>query len=111
MFLVFHLSLDWGFWWSLLATVLTVAAFRGSVDLVTRRYIPWPSLFEEESPEAMEADIVARRRVHAWRRVSFWVIYVGGFIAIVTTIAWLIMSSSADPGETVAWTEPLTSLL
>src|SRR5690242_5423832 len=36
---------DWGPVGTIAATFGTVAAFRGFVDLVTRRFIPWPSLF------------------------------------------------------------------
>lgn len=107
VFAVFYLSLDWGMGWSLLATALSVAAFRGAVDLLTRRYIPWPSLFGEDSSELKEEDVVARRRAHAWRRVAFWLIYVGGSAAVIVTIAWLIMRRSADPDETVGWFAPL----
>ncbi len=106
VFLVFYLSLDWALGWSLLGTLVAVACFRGAVDLVTRRYIPWPTLFGEESVEIKEADLVARRRLHAWRRVSFWVFFVGGTI----TVAWLIMRATADAGESVGWFAPLARL-
>ena len=111
VFLVYHFSLGWGLGWSALATLLSVAAFRGMVDLWTRRFIPWPSLFGEESAEAKEADLVARRRLHAWRRVSFWTVFIGGFGGGITTIVWLIMRSTAAAGETVTWFDPVTRMV
>ena len=42
-------------------------AFRGIVDLVIRRMIPWPSLFGTEDARLREEDIVNRRRSWTWR--------------------------------------------
>lgn len=106
IFLVFYVQIELGLGWSVLATLLTVAALRGSVDLITRRYIPWPSLFGSEGRSLKEADIVARRRIHAWRRVMFWGLFFGGLL----TIAWIIARALADPGESVSWLDPLLEL-
>ena len=54
---------------SLAGTFFAVIAFRGVVDLVFRRSIPWPSLFGVESRQLREEDVVDRRRVWFWR---FW---------------------------------------
>ena len=50
-------------------TILAVAAFRGLLDLIFRRFIPWPSLFGIDNAELREEDVVTRRRVWFWR---FW---------------------------------------
>src|SRR5581483_8390139 len=60
-----------------LARVATVVAvltspaayffFRGVVDLVIRRLIPWPSLFGTEDARLREEDVVNRRRAWTWR--------------------------------------------
>src|SRR5947207_4875335 len=39
----------WAWWKAVLITGLIVIGFRGFVDLVFRRMIPWPSLFGLES--------------------------------------------------------------
>src|SRR2546423_11416031 len=52
--------------YALLLTVIEVAAFRGLMDILFRRYIKTPSLFGEESQELRESDVVARRRVAFW---------------------------------------------
>jgi cell division protease FtsH len=67
-FVWFHQSIGWGVWWSLLATFFCVIAFRGLIDVVMRRLIPWPSLFGTDSAELREEDVVNRRRGWYWSR-------------------------------------------
>jgi len=71
---------------SLLLTALVVVGFRGLVDLVIRRLIPWPSLFGTEETRLREEDVVNRRRAWTWRfyyRVAI-------FLAGITTIVYLV---------------------
>ena len=51
------------------ARSLVVVGFRGLVDLIIRRLIPWPSLFGTDDARLREEDIVNRRRAWTWR---FW---------------------------------------
>jgi ATP-dependent Zn protease len=51
---------------SILLTVLAVLVFRGLVEVVVRKWIPWPSLFNAEEG-LKEDDLVARRRYWYWR--------------------------------------------
>ena len=44
-----------------------VAAFRGLIDVVVRRLLPWPSMYGADD-ELAEEDVVARRRVWFWRK-------------------------------------------
>jgi len=67
VFTWFYLHQQLDFRYALLLTVIEVAAFRGLVDLLFRRFIETPSLFGVESEALREADIVARRRVSFWR--------------------------------------------
>jgi len=53
--------------WAIVATILSVAAFRGLLDLLFHRFIEWPSLFGIDNAELREEDVVARRRVWFWR--------------------------------------------
>jgi cell division protease FtsH len=69
LLLVLREEQGWPWHWAIIATVVGVAAFRGGVDLLFRRSIPWPSLFGIDSREAREEDVVNRRRVWFWR---FW---------------------------------------
>ncbi len=77
-----HLS----FWPAIGATIGTVIGFRGLVDLVIRRLIPWPSLFGTEETRLREEDIVNRRRAWTWR--FFFRIAI--FYASITTIVYLV---------------------
>ena len=56
-------------------------AFRGLVDLMTRRMLPWPSLYGTDDADLKEEDVVNRRRASFWR---FWFRFFV-FFAIVFT--------------------------
>ena len=84
---------------SLLLTALCVIAFRGLVDLLTRRMIPWPSLFGTEDSRLREEDVVNRRRSWTWR--FFFRLLLT--IVILFTIIWFWRWLTADPGQTVTW--------
>ncbi len=75
-FLVLYDSNHLGLLASLLLTALAVVLFRGLVEVVARRFLPWPSLYGAGA-ELKEADIVARRRYWYWRskyrRLPIWV--------------------------------------
>ena len=75
----------WAWYWSILAALGAVIAFRGVVDLVFHRVIPWPSLFGLESPQLREEDVVAHRRVWFWRfwlKVAITVVVIGLLAAL-----------------------------
>ena len=72
-----HEGLD--FRYAFLLTVIEVAAFRGLIDVIFRRFIPWPSLFGAEE-SLREEDVVARKRVWFWRRWFsrlLWLVVIG----------------------------------
>ncbi|HTX32432.1 MAG TPA: AAA family ATPase [Solirubrobacteraceae bacterium] len=88
-----HLGLSLG--WALLATVGSVIAFRGLIDVVSRRLLPWPSMYGVKR-EVAEEDVVARRRTWFWRRLYRFVIIVavvlfaiGGIIALAGHHTWI----------------------
>lgn len=68
-FLIFYNLLGWNVTASLIVTAIAVAAFRGLVDVLTRRFIPYPNLFHEHGSGLKAADVSARRRMWFWR---FW---------------------------------------
>src|SRR5205823_9799196 len=51
-----HTGLSLG--WALAATALVAFAFRGLLDLVFRRFIPWPSLFATEDAQIRDEDVL-----------------------------------------------------
>jgi len=78
--------------WALIDTFLAVIAFRGIVDLIMRRLIPWPSLFGTEEARLREEDVVGRRRAWFWH----WWFRVARFFAIIITLVWVIRMARAD---------------
>jgi ATP-dependent Zn protease len=84
---------------SIAATVGVVIGFRGLVDLIIRRLIPWPSLFGTEETRLREEDIVNRRRAWTWR---FWfrtATFIGGFF----TLIFIYKLFTAPAGKHVTW--------
>jgi ATP-dependent Zn protease len=80
----------WPFWKALVVTLLIVVAFRGVVDLLFRRLIPWPSLFGLESQQHREEDVLGRRRAWFWH---FW-LRIGVTVALIVTVIWLFRGGS-----------------
>ncbi len=58
----------WPVWLTLVASFFAAIALRGTLDVLFRRFLPWPQLFGS-AEEDREGDVVARRRVWFW---SFW---------------------------------------
>src|SRR5256885_13091775 len=81
---------------SLILTVLVIIGFRGLVDLVIRRVIPWPSLFGTEEARLREEDVVNRRRAWTWRFYFRFGMWFFGFIALV----WLVRAAKHKPDAT-----------
>src|SRR4051812_39202998 len=53
--------------WALLATFAAVVMFRGLVDVIVRRMIPWPNLYNADQ-QLLDEDVIARRRAWYWRK-------------------------------------------
>jgi ATP-dependent Zn protease len=85
-FVWFHKQQGWSVGWSIAATIGTVAAFRGFIDIVLRRFIPWPSLFGTDDTRLREEDVVNRRRAWFWR---FWYRFASALLILITLI-WLV---------------------
>jgi ATP-dependent Zn protease len=95
----FHHQVGLGVGKSILITAVCVIAFRGLVDLLIRRTIPWPSLFGTEDARLREEDIVNRRRSWTWRFYFRVALIVSGFL----TLIFLIRYAQASPGTSVTW--------
>src|SRR5215471_7690716 len=65
-FVYLHKHHGWGIGWSIVGAIGMIAAFRGFIDLILRRFLPWPSLFGTEDPQLREEDVVNRRRASFW---------------------------------------------
>jgi ATP-dependent Zn protease len=96
IFVYLYKQENWPLGWSVVVTLVAIAAFRGVLDLVFARFIQWPSLFGVDSQELREEDVVARRRVSFWR---FWVrvfLLVAGLVLFVEALIHVVNISSAS---------------
>src|SRR3954454_2261969 len=85
LYLALDQRYDWTTWKTIAVTFLAAVAFRGTVDVITRRLIPWPSLFGDDETAAKQEDVVNRRRAWFWR---FWVRLFLIYSFIVTAV-WI----------------------
>ena len=90
LFIWFVKQNNWSWPTALLVTLGIVIVFRGFVDLLFRRLIPWPSLFGVESQTLRDEDVVGRRRAWFW---WFW-FRVAVLFVVVVTIVWLFSDDS-----------------
>jgi ATP-dependent Zn protease len=104
VFVWLHTTQDWSIGWSLIVTFLAVAAFRGLVDLITRRMIPWPSLYGTDDAGLREEDVVNRRRASFWR---FWFRLLV-FALVLLTASWFIRV--LIPGGSASWVDNATAV-
>jgi cell division protease FtsH len=95
-----EVGVRWG--WALFWTFFAVIAFRGLMDIVVRRFIPWPSLFGTDEPEAREEDVVNRRRAWYWSKWFRRITWVVGII----TVLWIFRL--AIPGGDMSWLGTIT---
>src|SRR5436309_1320266 len=93
----FHNREGWSIGWSLGATILVVVAFRGLVDLILRRFIPWPSLFGIDDERLREDDVLSRRRAWFWARRYRLGIWILGLL----TLIWLYRNKVK--GTSISW--------
>ena len=103
-FVWFHSVQDYSLGWSLFATFAIVIAFRGLIDLATRRLMPWPSLYGTDDATLKEEDVIARRRVSFWR---FWLKF-AVFVLVVFTAIWVVRL--LVPGGSTSWVESTTAI-
>jgi cell division protease FtsH len=103
IFLWLHEHEGTGTWWAIAWTFLIVIAFRGLVDLILRRLIPWPSLFGVEEDRVREEDVISRRRAWFWR---FWwrLVFI---IVLFLTVFWVIRLLL---GHSETWWDSVTVL-
>jgi ATP-dependent Zn protease len=89
-FVWFHQHSGYSVTKSIVLSFLVVIAFRGLLDLLFKRTIPWPSLFGTDDKRLREDDVVARRRAWTWQRLLQLAIW----IAVIITIFWLFRGGS-----------------
>jgi ATP-dependent Zn protease len=98
-FFFFHHHDGWSLRKSILVTFASIVVFRGLVDVLVRRVIPWPSLFGTDDARLREEDITNRRRAWTWRGWLRRVLRIAGLI----TVIYLIQTITAKSGSNITW--------
>ncbi len=88
VYLYIDRRLGWDWRWALIGTAFALIAFRGLVDVLFRRMIPWPSLFGTDETRLREDDVLARRRAWFWRKWTRRAV----LLAAAFTVGWLVLS-------------------
>src|SRR3954452_11913759 len=95
-FVILYQRNGWGMIAALVVTFLAVISFRGLIDVLARKVIPSPTLYNADKRMADE-DVIAKRRLWYWRtkyrRITYFVTFVAMVIGVVFFIQWL----SGDP--------------
>src|SRR5262245_44515144 len=104
-FLWLYLQRDWPLGWAIVVTFLLVIAYRGLLDVVLRRLIPWPSLFGQDEQQLRDEDVVNRRRAWYWSRKWHLAYLIALFITIVFLVELLI------PGGDDTWWGTATGMV
>jgi cell division protease FtsH len=106
-FLLLYFGVGWSALGAAIVTVFAVIAFRGLVDVLVRRVIPWPSLFGWEDGRLKERDISARRAAWFWQtfyRRLIWFVVIYGLLVVVI---WL---GNAILGDGISWADAATAI-
>ena len=80
VFLWAYIAKDWGVLWSVLFTIGAVAVVRGLIDVILRKFVPWPTLYGDDSEKRREADALDRNLP---RRLQTFVALYGSWIESV----------------------------
>jgi len=107
VFLWAYIAKDWGVLWSVLFTIGAVAVVRGLIDVILRKFVPWPTLYGDDSEKRREADALDRKRWWFWSRKLRFAIWV----VVIITILYGVRLLTATAGEEVTWLNTLTWML
>ena len=94
---------------ALILTILACVAFRGAIDLIVRKLIPWPSLFGTDDVALREEDIVNRRRWWTWNSVFKWTKRVSIVITFFFALQYLIHWWRGESPNPISWTGTATA--
>jgi ATP-dependent Zn protease len=104
-FLFLYVQRDWPLGWAIVVTFLAVIAYRGLLDIVLRRLIPWPSLFGADEQRLKDEDVVNRRRAWYWQK-RWKLAYL---IFLFMTVLWI--GALLIPGGETTWWGPTVDLV
>ena len=65
-FALLHYRFDWGLPWAILGAFAGIAIFRGGVDVLAHKLVPFPALYGADD-ELRQQDVISRRRHWYWK--------------------------------------------
>ncbi len=74
LYVLLHNRFEWTVFWSIVGAFAGIVIFRGAIDVLAHRLVPFPSLYGAEAT-LREEDVVSRRRHWYWKtklRRLFW---------------------------------------
>jgi ATP-dependent Zn protease len=96
LFVLLYERNGWRFLTALVVTLFAVIAFRGLVDVITRRVIPSPNLYGADKQLTAE-DVIAKRRTWYWRTKYRRLSYLITFALIVAGVISVIQYIGGNP--------------
>jgi ATP-dependent Zn protease len=85
VYVLLHNRFEWPTGWALLGAFAGIAIFRGAVDVIAHRFVPFPALYGAEDKLRRE-DVVSRRRHWYWKtkfRRATWFFVIFGLILLL----------------------------
>ncbi len=84
-------------------TAIACLVFRGAVELVIRRTVPWPTLFGTTDQILREEDMTNRRRWWTWRSLFIYATFVETIVTLVFVIQYLGHWWHGDAVNPIDW--------
>jgi cell division protease FtsH len=106
-FLLLYQVGGWTLAAAIFVTVLAVIMFRGLVEVLTRKLIPYPSLFGDEG-RLREEDLISRRRAWFWRRVFKFIITIAVLYSALALFIWVVKAFGGGISIGDAFAAPVT---
>jgi ATP-dependent Zn protease len=85
-YVLLHNRAGWSMLWSIVGAFAGIVVFRGLVDVIAHRLVPFPSLYGADAQLRAE-DVVSRRRHWYWKTKFRRVLWLGTCFAILLFIA------------------------
>ncbi len=114
-FALLHYRFDWGLPWAILGAIAGIAIFRGGVDVLAHKMVPFPALYGADE-ELRRQDVITRRRHWYWKtkyRRAMWlfiVLTIVFVIAMAVAGEWTLSAGWEKLGEWAAAAAPMAAM-
>ncbi len=98
LYALLHMSVGWPVFWSIVGALVGIVLFRGLVDVLAHKVVPFPSLFGA-GDDLRRADVIARRRHWYWKTKFRKLIWLGLIFGILLYIAASVSENNTGDGS------------